>query len=462
VRALDRLSVFALIALFFAEASVVAVTAVDLPSWDEWELFEPDTPIGSGLSFEWLVGRSNEHRIPISKLIVWTLYWIDGASVVTRRMVAFAIFGIVVWLSYRMCRRWGAGLRPAVVAMACAIPLCPLGWEAHARSYPAEIPIFLLGVLGSAWWLFDPSQRRRSLLAGIGFAALSLGFGAGVAAILAIGAVYCRFKLLRSRRAAREGRAVEAALERRQLLAVGSALLVGVLLWLSPYPQEWAQLELLSLPPRAAPWTAVFWRHYLDLLAHGYGITMSSAMFGGACLLVAVAPLPRALLRSGGISGAPHAQATDEAAVLGLAAVLLGLLGALAAISFGRATLGVAQAKASHYFAIAALVVPFAFAAWDRIVLVSLPARLRTTALSLAVISLALAFATDWDIVGPYMKHAQRREPAVDCVKRYYRGEGDGRCSPSNPEADLAPFLDRALRLRVSFTRTLAVERPPG
>jgi hypothetical protein len=434
-------------ALFVAELAVIWSTAVDLPYWDEWELLEPGTALGSGLSFEWLMGRSNEHRLPMTKLLVWLQYQLDGWNVATGQAIAFAIYGAAVATAGWSCRRWAPRLPGWLLGLACCAPLSPLGWESHAMAYPSEFPLFLLAFLVTIACLFTREQRRWQIGLGIAAGWLTLGFAGGVAGLLAVGLVYARFKRARAR-------TPDAAPARRhremvELTLVLATFAVGVAMWLSGYPPDWPNLDDRGeLPALVWPWTPAFWSHFLRLVSFGFGVTVGSIAVGIVCLASVVAPLIV-------LGRRPR---TDHEAC-GTVAALLGLLAVLATISLGRAGLGAEQAGASRYFILASLLVPFGLAAWSQ----SLAGRAHLVALSAIGVVLAASFADDWQLA-PYRQARRERARALECVRDYYADQGDGWCPGANPAMPLGRLLDNARRLDVSFTRGLGVRsrsRPP-
>jgi hypothetical protein len=69
--------------------------AVNVPYWDEWDLFTP-TQLPSGLSLRWLFAQHNEHRLVTTRLLIWILYRLDGWNVATHQLVNIVVYGTLL------------------------------------------------------------------------------------------------------------------------------------------------------------------------------------------------------------------------------------------------------------------------------------------------------------------------------------------------------------------------------
>jgi len=95
---MKKIPFFLLGLLFFVNIALIGYYAVDVPWWDEWEMFTPGA-LPAGLSWNWLVARHNEHLIATSKFLVWLLYHLNGWNVAFHIILNFLIYSaILVWL----------------------------------------------------------------------------------------------------------------------------------------------------------------------------------------------------------------------------------------------------------------------------------------------------------------------------------------------------------------------------
>src|SRR3712207_5757020 len=69
--------------------------AVNVPAFDEWELFNPDQ-LPAGLTPGWLFAQHNEHRMATTKLLIWLSYQANGWDVAAHQVLNFLLYGAAV------------------------------------------------------------------------------------------------------------------------------------------------------------------------------------------------------------------------------------------------------------------------------------------------------------------------------------------------------------------------------
>lgn len=414
---------------------VVRWFAVDVPYWDEWEMFHPDA-LPAGLRWGWLVAQHNEHRLVLTKLQIWALHRLDGWDLVTHVTLNFVVYGLLVAAVGAFVAR-AAGARGAAACLPfLPFLLSPLGHENHAWGFQAQFHFAYLGAVVAACAVAAP---RRDLPHGV---VVALSVALAIAAmtgglivcggLLAVAAVHEAARL----------RAGDAAERRATLRFAGAALLPSAalaLLWAAtfvPIHREYYQ----------SPLSGRVLTYFCDLVALGFGVTTTSLAAGVPCLLAVVVPAALA------VRAAPDPAARARA--VATAGLIAGLLAALFAVAVGRAVQAPETAKSSKYWQTAALLVPLAAVAWHQ-ALAGRP-RLRRGVLAGLWLACAVGYADDWTTAG-YRRERARRVEGLRCAASYYAVGTPTRC-PEVYYGDLAPRLDAALTLEASFTRALAAK----
>ncbi|MCO5171564.1 MAG: hypothetical protein M9894_35120 [Planctomycetes bacterium] len=405
---------------------------VDIPFWDEWEMFHPDA-LPAGLRWGWLVAQHNEHRIPLTKLQVWALHRLDGWDLVTHVTLNFALFAALVAAVGALVVR-AAGPRGAAACLPfLPFLLSPLGYENHAWGFQSQFHLAYLGAVLAAWAVAAPRRGlREGLFVAAGVSLATAGMTGGLivcGGLLAAAAAHEAWRLRRGdpdeRRAAR--RFASAAL----LPAGGLALL-----WAATFTPIHRDHYLSPLSGRVLS-------YFGDLVALGFGITTPSVAAGAVCLVAALAPAALA------VRGAPDPAARARA--VATAGLMAGVLLALFAVAVGRAAQAPETAKSSKYWETAALLVPLTAVAWHQAL--SARPRARRGVLLALWVACAWAYADDWTTTG-YQRERARRLEGLRCAASYYRDGAPTRC-PEVYYGDLAPRLDAARALDASFTRRL-------
>lgn len=407
--------------------------AVNLPVFDEWELFNPDQ-LPRGLTAGWLFAQHNEHRMATYKLLVWALYRVNGWDAAAHQVLNFLLYGAALALIYVMARDASPRTPPWVVLGFIIFLLTTVGIQNHVMAIQCAFHFWLLFFLLSARLLFSPAQRTRALAAGCLCSALSVfSLASGVVSALVLLLAFAAFK---ARRAYQAGPGGPRRGELLQLLLVAVLVGASVALWLFGYrkpPQH---------PPLASPLGRGFWDYFLNAVSFCFGFDSLSAAAGLACLLVVLTPACALLWRRRGELTA------GQWAMLSATACMLAVLALIAA---GRGEFGPAQSKTSRYVEFGMALVPFSAVAWDA--LLGGRRGMRAALLAALWLSLFLAFLNNWRFRDYRVERASRLR-GVECVRDYYARGGDGLCPEVYP-APLGARLDAARRLDASFYRDL-------
>jgi hypothetical protein len=424
------------IVVFFVHLTVVQRYAVNIPVGDDWGMIRSGAP---SLSPKWLLAQHNEHRIPLNKMFVWLQFQLNGWDYPIHLLLDFLIYGLILTVVWLFARKFAPQLPSWIVLSFILFLLSPINWFNHFMADQSAAHFYLLFLFLGAYFLFDTRQRWLDLTLGSAASALTIySFGAGFISISVLLLTFCVFKGLRLYSAGTNER-------RRELLQlllsvglVGGGLYTWTIGFIRP-PYH---------PPLTSPRTKLFWEVFLNLTSWGFAIKRISSGWGAVCLLIVLTPILGQIWKSKGrLSGAQWA----------ILAIVLAILGNLAAISTGRAAFGIlAASKADRYVEIIMPLVPLSAISWalflqgygkeKRIVLAGL------------WIFCALTFLPEWDFA-VYRNESILRKAGVECVKGYYEGRRPALCSTLLPENHpFAQILDTGKTLNLSYYRDMRAE----
>jgi hypothetical protein len=396
-RVMTALTAAACAFVYAVQLVVIRRHAVDVPWWDEWD----ELPVPS---LHWVFAQHNEHRLVTSKLLVLALYYVNGWNLATHQTVNFILYGALLAVVTRVCLRSAPGLPAWTVLGFMPFLLSPIASENHNWGLQSQFHFALLFFLAAVDVLYDEAQRWSRLVGAGALCVLATYSAAGglVSSLVVLG-VFCVFKWTRWRGAAD---AAGRARETRQLLLVASIVGGAVGLWFVRHEGGYVALE------RDASRLFAF---FADLVASGFGVDEGRSGTNLACLLLVLAPILLELCRRGLALPASSWRAYTA---------LAGVLVSLAAISLGRASLGIP--RPSRYCEVAVLLVPLSAVAWA--IALQGRERLRVLALGGLWIFCLAAFWNDWDGAPRYEAAAKQRRRGLECMARYYAGTGDGYC----------------------------------
>jgi hypothetical protein len=424
------------IAVFFVHLTVIQRYAVNIPSGDDWAMLQPGRP---SLSVRWLFAQHNEHRIPLNKVFVWLQFQLNGWNYPIHLLLDFLIYGLILTVIWLFARKFAPQVPSWIVLSFILFLLSPINWFNHFMADQSAAHFYLLFLFLGSYFLFDTSQRWLYLILGSAASALTIySFGAGFISISVLLVTFSVFKGLRLYSAGTNERRRELL---QLLLSVG-LILGGLLTWTLGF------VKPPYHPPLTSPRTRIFWEVFLNLISWGFAIERISSGWGAFCLLIVLTPILGQVWKSKArLSGAQWA----------IFAIVLAILGNLAAISTGRAAFGIlAAAKADRYVEIIMPLVPLSAINWalflqghekeKRIVLAGL------------WIFCALTFSQTWDFA-VYRKESILRKAGVECVKGYYEGRRPALCPTIVPETHpLALLLENGKTLNASFYQDIRAE----
>jgi hypothetical protein len=436
-RRLTVVAFFTCLTLFLFHFFLVWHYAVDVPFWDEWSMFGP-AQLPAGFSLRSISTQHLEHRFATTKLLIWLLYSWNGWDVALHQRFNFLLFGVLLVLIGGFVKRTMPATPLWVILSFLLFALSPINWMNHFMAYQTSTHLYVLLVLSAAWLVFEPpATKTRLLLGGIVCMLLTFTSAAGAAATLIVGSVFIARELGPLARQSAAGRAM-------RLAAVVLPIALAIGLWLDGYQHE-AGSPALTLP---TSWG--YWTHFLAVVALGFG-DEGFPITGGIWIAAVLVPLVAAL-REPDDSAASRSWAPFAAA--------LALLAGVAAISLGRASFGVAQARSSRYAEYLLPLLPLTGAAWYR----SLNGRrnAQLAAVALLWVTCSLTFLDDWRAFRFYAYEGARRRAGLECAERYYYEASNGVCPTIFPDdfpGGLAPFLDSAKRLNASFYRKMVARQ---
>jgi hypothetical protein len=426
-------------AVALAHLSVVLRYAVDVPFLDEWQYFEPNG-LSEELDWGWVLHQHIDHRIVPTHLLAWLLYRINGLDWITHVAVNFGIY-LIIPLLFLWIARLQLGKQAWAIWPFLWLLLTPHNFASHRWAFQNQwhfVQIFL--TLG-AILLFHP--RPSAAKDGLGAASLAGAIASFSGGVLPAMWIALTHGIHRIGQLSRVGSVRRDAL---RALAVVSLVVGAAALWYLAFEPKPKSL------PRFWPTERPFWEYYLNGLGlvFGHGKRLIRGGVGLLALAAAyaflwLAPLAWQAWRQGFRS---------EDRTLPLRAVLVaGALGGFMVVAHGRAFIAISP----RYYEMVLPLLPLMALGWAGAV----SARKRGPVLVALWLLVASLDARNWTET-KYQAHRDAMLEAQSCIRRYYAGRGPGRCPTTNPSRDIAPLLERATQLQVSFTRPAANVVPPA
>ena len=429
---LTRLLLVLCIVIFVGHLAIILQNAVNVPFWDEWGILSPDA-LPAGFTFKWTLRQANEHRVVLTKLQSWLLFYLDGHNHIVSLIFAYLLWGVLLACIVFFARKMTPHVPVWVVLAFILLLLTPINWENNSWGFESCYRFAVLFPLLAVYFLFREPQTRSRLALGVVMCVLgTYSFFAGLLAVCIAMVVFAVFKIIRALNASGAQRRVEYV----QLLAVVTPVLIFVALYFVDYHR-------VSYHPKLAfPWEASFWRFFNDLVSWGFGFETHSVILGGFCLLLVLAPVVakiwRKRFRLPGSSWAVYAYS-------------LAWLAVLASIAMGRTNFS-PSAKISRYADFGMMLVPFTALAWA-IFLKDKP-KLKKYVLVGFWVFCSLGFSYKWLWYRQYRVQRDSRLEGVACIKSYYKTGQPGIC-PTIYAAPIGGMLDRAKSLNLSFYREI-------
>jgi hypothetical protein len=418
-----RISWLAVAALCAYQLYLISRYAVDLPFEDEWDYFKASS-LSQELSWRWLFGFHNEHRIVLTKLMAWLNLKMVGLDFYLQKIFNFFIFGglliALTGFKNRVAGRENFGLFPLFLVFL----LSPIAFENHLWAFQSQFHLVLLFSVAALHHCYPKKLTCMSACIFSLYMLLAMyTFSAGV--VLAIIYLLCLSVYLIS---GISGRRIDRLSGGRFLLIAGTVLTIGILLWFYGYEKPaWP-------PPKLYPSDLRFWEYYLNIVSFGFGFNSIHIIPGVVCLLIAICPLMLLLAKQ---------ETRWQPSTWQILAAILGVLAVLASISVGRGEFG--EPKTSRYVEIGFMLIPYAALAWWLVVQSgSFPKYI----LCFLWLVCCMAYFNDWSTHG-YAERKQIERYNFECVEGYYNGIGNGVCQGRTAPAD----LDRAIDMGAKFAR---------
>lgn len=427
-----------LVALFAFHFGIVWATAVDVPVYDEWTAIEAGSP-SVELDLQQLNGWHNEHRIVPTRLLTWALYRINGWDIRFNILLNFLLYGVVIAVVVAATRSWTPH-QPAWVNIAFVVfLLSPISWENHSWAFESQFHFAILFLLlASVALIREPPHPSVTVAGCAALWAAAFSFSGGLVGALVLVPVIGVARVQAIRKAG-ESDSVRAYARTAGFMVV---LIIPLLLWFVGFPAVGNTIA------RTLPSSALFWAHWANLVGLGFGFDSPSvvtSLISATAVLLPVAAL---------LASAEQRRNSHVVAAVGL---VVAVLAVLAATSFGRASLGVGQAKSSRYAEIAGLLLPLSAVTWS--LLLRHRRRGRVIALVALATLAAVGYADNWRF-GVYHQVAARREAGLACIEGYYEHGIDLSC-PGVSIRPLGAVLDRARELRLNFYTSIERRRMP-
>jgi len=416
--------------LYLFQGAVVLHYAVDIPFMDEWEALRP-AGLPAGFSWSWLIAQHNEHRIFLTKLQTWLLYWVDGWDLRWHQGMNYLLFALIPIALIKVKARVLPKLSLHEYLAVLVFVLSPLLHQNHMWGFQSQFHFALLFILLSSLLIFSESQSLSKLALGSFCILLSMfSFSNGLVAGVGLLGGYSLYKLSEfwQRRS------------RQSLVQWGIVVvpcIAGLVMWFHGFHRD----------PNFA-WTYpnhwIFWRFFLNLISLGFGANSENVGVASAFALFAFFPLVWAVTN--------FRKIRNSKAQWLIFSLQVAIIGSLATIALGRAA-SLMGSKASRYAEFAVTLVPLSYLAW-RGILENKSALLVQRFSTVFFVVIAFSFMDDWNILRPYRSHEPPMRRGVACVQDYFEGRNAQGFCPDLYPLPLAERLDRAKELGLSFTRS--------
>jgi hypothetical protein len=393
-----------------------------MDEWDQSQMWN------GSMDWKWLFSPHNEHLIVTTRLITWLSILWNGGDFYQIQLLNFAVFGVFLLVTLVFFSSISDAFPRAAASAFMVFFLNTTNGENHFCAF-SSIHVCLIGYILAAHLLFTAPPDFRRVLGACLFSVISmLSFVPGVilCTCLAFGfACYTWSERKQSKHA--------------PVLGTVFFTFIGICvsLWLYNNPRASGHI------PRVSVLSPEFRAYFVSLLSFGLGVDRIISFVGWGCFLLCLAPFVLLLSKASGFDS------TNRRAFWASASIFVGLLATIAAISSGRASLGIITSKSSRYNELVLLVVPTCVVAWA-LFFSSKPNAKKYCLLFLWFLTF-LSYRNNWSFE-PYREEAARRQSGQECMRKYYFFRGDGNCPMLHP-APLAPKFELAKTLNKSFYR---------
>jgi hypothetical protein len=430
---LTRLFLLLCITIYSIHFWVILQNAVNVPYWDEWGILAPDA-LPAGFTFRWIFEQANEHRIVLTKLSTWGLFYISAHNHILSMAFTYLLYGMLLTCIVFVARKTVPHLPLWAILAFIVFLLTPINWENNFWGFESSFRFAVLFVVLASYFLFSEPQTVSRLALGAVMSVLATySFFSGLVAVCILIVLFAWFKVTRAIRFSGPQRRAEYA----QLIGVVTTVLIFIGVYFIDYHATRYHHQL------AFPHEAVYWKFFTNLASWGFGFETHSVILGALCVLLVLTPIAlHVWQRRLHVAGSSWA----------IYGVSLAMLVVLATIASGRAYLS-ASAKISRYSDFAMMFVPFTAFAWA-ILLKDRP-NLKQYVLVGFWIFCCLGFSYKWLWFPVYSVEGGLRKQGVECIKTYYQHGGQALCPTLNP-VPMPGLLDDAKKLNLSFYRDIA------
>lgn len=422
--------------------------AVDFPVSDEVWALAAASPHHSSSTLVWIFTKHGDHPIVFTKVLYALLLYTGNLNFAFLICTNFVLFGAVLVAFIVAARTAFASVPLWLIMLATAFLLSGRAWENHGWSFQNQFHFMLLFSFLAVHFLFTRRSISSALIGAFFAECASLSFGAGTPFMVAVG-----LALL-----AKHALAVRAdAADRRSL-----GLLVITVLWITAI----VSIHITMLRPVPGqiitlPTDKLFWRFLLGMVSSGFGADFDSAsanrvlarrgIVGGFFLAVVLLPIAIQIRRA---YRAADWRSINFAGI----ALTLGILGALASISVGRAAWWGTPAagfgeKQSRYTEFSMFLIPITIA-WYWSFFRRKEIRVATMSAMFAALLLLFAmnrdgrgFYNNWDLDRLYGTWMLPRRAGFVCLGSYFTTGQLPNCARQYlncPEEICRDFLDFA------------------
>ncbi|MEO5713803.1 MAG: hypothetical protein ABIT37_09985 [Luteolibacter sp.] len=440
---MDILCAIVLVLAFGCHFYAAAVTAVDVPFWDDWGWFPKECPA-------WIFAFDNEHRCVPTRLLIAIQFAINGWDIRSAIITNFILFGLTLLVYVRFLLSFAKRAPKWSIYLLSICVLSPLAIEAHHWGIGSawHFPM-LFGILGT-WQLFHPDTKTIRDVVGSFLLVLCLySVGSGLVISFSIIATWMVF---------RAGLALKApnipswkvALTRMSP-AVG-IYFIALVLWFDGYKKIAAHGE------PAGPFTSHFWNFLGILLQNGFAFPRHislTAPWLGFLVLIPYLVIPACYFMGRHI----FTRRTVRPEVAGLIALSLGLLGVAALTSYGRGNFPIGFTNSGRYLIFLLYMIPVSVLLWAE--LLTPWKKLRSAWLAISCIVFLGLQLRLIPLFAIYNGNMVARQEQVRLIKGYYK---NGEPKPFYIPGfwlPIDPYLDLAKQKNYSFYRKIHSAESP-
>ena len=158
---LTRMFLLLCIAIYSIHFLIIMQNAVNVPYWDEWMILEPDA-LPAGFSLRWVLLQEAEHRLVLTKLLSWGLFYLNGHNHVFSLAITYVMHGVLLTCIVVFARKVVPYLPLWVVLAFIVFLLTPINWENNFWGFQST---FRLSILFTVLASYSSSVSRKQYCA---------------------------------------------------------------------------------------------------------------------------------------------------------------------------------------------------------------------------------------------------------------------------------------------------------